>query len=618
MSVTSARRSLEDRVTEEPDGVSRHGGHRSGAPYGPGPRAQTRGGSTTARTRPIARPAGRLAGERVGERVPVGRVHERAPVGRDRTPARRRRDVERRERVDVAAARASSPASSASAPNGGYASVRRYSISAVGDERGLARAPAPARPRGRGCGSARAAGSRAAAGRRAAARRASTASAPAPRRGSAARAAPGRDRGTRRAPGRRRRTAARCSTASVPMTMSASGTSAVAVSTSTTRAPGTSASSSSRTRVTPGAQHPQLRRAALGAHERSLVAAVPAQQVLARRAHEQPEPAPPVQHADRGAVRRGAARWRAPPRAGPDPGGSSRRSTTCTRGQPPRLDVGRRRVDRVGSAGGDDRLDRRRRRAHRRTARRRARGALARARRARATSASVPPAAPRRRRRRRSRRARSGTGASAAIRPPTTTQSPCGRPPPTLGARRVGLERVQQRDRRGPGRAQVRTRARGNVPRRRRTRSSSPSVGAQRRHLGPPVEQRRLPDHPHANRPSRAIGLRCASSSTPVRRRVRAATRFGADADRRTATRGPAHRHAIHSVERDDVGGGPADTTASDVEQRRRSSIRLDVVRDDPAAHPPPVQRDAHDRADPHQRARARREPSSRRRDRPR
>ncbi len=147
------------------------------------------------------------------------------------------------------------------------------------------------------------------------------------------------------------------------MRMSASGTSVVAVSTSTTRAPGTSASSSSRTRVTPERStrsfvaphsgHTSGRSSALSHRKRC----------WHDRAYEQPEAAPPVQHAHRepvGVVQRGRrapptrAPNRAAPRAGRPPGRAAsprpRRRAAAPRPCP--------------AAGGDQRLDGRRGRAH--------------------------------------------------------------------------------------------------------------------------------------------------------------------------------------------------------------------------------------------------------------
>ncbi len=73
------------------------------------------------------------------------------------------------------------------------------------------------------------------------------------------------------------------------------------------------------------------------------------------------------------------------------------------------------------------------------------------------------------------------------------------------------------------------------------------------------------------------------------------------DADRRTATRGPDHRHATHSDQRDDVGRRARRHDREHVEQiRSRLDDRIDGVGDHPAADTPAVQRDAHDRADAH------------------
>ena len=259
------------------------------------------------------------------------------------------------------------------------------------------------------------------------------------------------------------------------MMMSASGTAAVAVSTSPTRAPGTSASSSSRTRVDTRTQHLQLGGAALGAHEGPFVGPVPPQQVLARGAHQEPEPSPPVEHAHREAasmMQRGRERLRQEARPGRllapvdhlDARPASGPTSAAGRATPPGPAV----ITASTVGTGEHTAN-----AHRRASRVRA------TRRGRARSVSAPPAGPRRRRRRRRRRARSGTGASAAIRPPTTMQSPLPRRAQLWVRCGVGLERVHHRDR--PPEVDAGTpRAPATGPRRRRTRSSNPT-----RHTAP-------------------------------------------------------------------------------------------------------------------------------------
>ena len=561
------RRPLQHRIAEDADGVSRHGEHGSGAPRDRPRRHErvgcatiARGGSTTARTRPIARPAGRPSRERVGEHVPVGRVARARARRSARTPARRW--PARRAR---AARRSSAASASSCAGQLGERAERRVPERApvldLGRRRPrrVRRARAPARPRGRECASAAAAASRGAAAPRAAARRGSAASAPARRRGTAARAAPGRDRGTRRAragagaprrgaaPPRCRRRCRRRARRRSRRRPRRRARPAPAL-----RAPRGPAS-------TPGAQHPQLRRAALGAHERALVGLVPAQQVLARRAHEQPEPArrlstqtaEPADVVQRGRrALRTAAPSPAAPRAGRRP---------ATRGQPP-----------ASTSGGG------------------------------ASTTASAPAAPR-------RRCASTVGAGEH----TVNGTPARRRPLAEHVARVprGRALLLQRlvgvvddDRRARDRAPARARRCGRRRRRTRRRAArcqaavrSASVsnecserdraalrdrGTRRAHATAPRRRRRrssIPPPRTAPRPAPA-GRAAAAGGSPASRRGRVrprapsprrgrrrpgATWFGADAERSTATRGPDPAPRDPFGQRDDVGRRPADTTAS-------------------------------------------------------
>ena len=80
------------------------------------------------------------------------------------------------------------------------------------------------------------------------------------------------------------------------------------------------------------------------------------------------------------------------------------------------------------------------------------------------------------------------------------------------------------------------------------------------------------------------------------------ATRFGADcgAQDRDPRAAPAPRDPVG--ERDDVGGRAVGRDREHARAGAPVRLGLDVVGDDPAAHAPAVQRDAHDRADAHQR----------------
>ena len=152
---------------------------------------------------------------------------------------------------------------------------------------------------------------------------------------------------------RRASPATRCSTASVPMRTGTSGTSSVAASTDATSVRGSSAARSSRTRVIPGRTARNVRAVAVEAHLRTRASrtarsgtpppvarpsrrtprSAPARWQV--RHGEQTRPAAPVEHADARAHRGrrcGAARRRAPRSSSPCPGSSSRWSTTSTRG----------------------------------------------------------------------------------------------------------------------------------------------------------------------------------------------------------------------------------------------------------------------------------------------
>ena len=125
--------------------------------------------------------------------------------------------------------------------------------------------------------------------------------------------------------------------------------------------PGASAASSSPTRVTPGAQHAQPRRAARGTDRRAAPRSVPPQEVVARVARKQAETTAAIEHAHGELVRvaqRAGERLGEQPRARrllPTVDDDHARPARC-------LDVGGRRFGREV----DDRfgLDRRRRRHH--------------------------------------------------------------------------------------------------------------------------------------------------------------------------------------------------------------------------------------------------------------
>ena len=181
---------------------------------------------------------------------------------------------------------------------------------------------------------------------------------------------------------------------------------------------------------------------------------------------------------------------------------------------------------------------------------------------------------------------------------------------------RVGLVGVHERDRRArPGGGTARATARRDPS---ATRDDRRPVGrAHRRDQLPPIANggRRTTTRPNRRRSG---GRRRPRSDAGSVASGVGATWLGGDAERRTATRGPHQRQAIHSVEVDDVGGRAGGRDREHLEQAVASVSGVDVVGDDPAAHAPAVQRDAHDRADAHRRARARRERRSRRRARPR
>ena len=267
----------------------------------------------------------------------------------------------------------------------------------------------------------------------------------------------------------------------------------------------------------------------------------------------------------------------------PAPGGSSRRSTTCTRAA----------SHCVRHQAPARRPHRRSRRSHRLSVRaNRSRTAL-RPERARsrktsrachvgarsscnASSASSTTTAAH----------RSGTGASAAMRPPTTTHSPCGCAAPRFRAFSVGEERVQQRNVATllceVGGERARPPCVGHAHDRR------PRVGTHPRHQRPPVGQGRPAHHLPGlcrSRPSRgAFGTNNGEHNVGCARRAE-------DRDTRAA---PAVRDP--GREFDDVGRGSGRDDGLNRQQRRR--FGFDVEGDDPAAHAPPVQRNANDGAD--------------------
>ena len=195
--------------------------------------------------------------------------------------------------------------------------------------------------------------------------------------------------------------------------------------------------------------------------------------------------------------------------------------------------------------------------------------------------------------------ARSGTGASAAIRPPTTTQSPARGAPPRVGAL---PRRTRRSARTRPSRPVRAGTARATAPATRRRRDDRRPVGrAHRRDQRPPIDERRPPHH-HSSEPASLTVVAVRRSVTPVRRfggGGDAVGRAGATAGPRSAGRTSARRSSRSGRRRRAAGRR---TRPRAPRAAARSVSEVDVVGDDPAAHAPAVQRDAHDRADAHQR----------------
>ena len=590
-------RPLEHGIAEEPDGVSRHRVivvNRPSCQSHCVAVAQTRGGSTAVRTRPIGPARGVPDRERVGERV-GSRARPRARgrrSGRAPAIARRTRGARRPSRAPRRRHRTARPArrtAGSRAPG-----AVRVSASATSAGRPVTSARTTSWS---GCASARPAASRA--GPAGEELRAAGREPVRLRRGAVTRReqllVEVEERDER---GRRRRSSGRCSTASVPIRMSASPTSrGRGVDVEHLHAREQRRQLLAHTRVTPARSTRKPRRAALVADHRPLGGAVPAQQRVARVAREHAEAAPPVEHAHRRTAGRSRSASASASVSRPAPGGSSRRSTTSVRGQPRALDVGRRarRARRPGSRAPrpSARASTTDERARRRVPRVRA------ARRARARSASAPPAAPRRRRRPRSprrdrapararrsgrRRRRTPLRAPAATRrcAAASVSSECRNATVAPGAPQVLRERPRARPRRRPRRSSTR-------------RPAHIAATSSRR------SSKRRPPHDRPDRTGVADGT-CGVLVTPVRLVGSGGTRLGADAERSTATRGPLQRHAIQSASVDDVGGRAVRTRPRAARGAARRSSGVDVVGDHPAAHAPAVQRHAHDRADAHQR----------------
>ena len=149
---------------------------------------------------------------------------------------------------------------------------------------------------------------------------------------------------------------------------------------------------------------------------------------------------------------------------------------------------------------------------------------------------------------------------------------------------RVGLVGVQRTRPRGPRRARYCASDRARATRRRRTRSSTrrprtatrpaPAGRATAAAAPPPPNRRRLTP---ASRRSADAG----SAGSGVR-----ATLLGGDAERSTATRGPDQRHAIQSVEGDDVGAADRRTTTASTSSRRSRRSRARRRRRRPSRAP--------------------------------
>ena len=147
--------------------------------------------------------------------------------------------------------------------------------------------------------------------------------------------------------------------------------------------------------------------------------------------------------------------------------------------------------------------------------------------------------------------ARSGTGASAAMRPPTTTH------PPAAARRHASVRGAAARSECSS--ATIR-------PRPASQRASEPARWPSATHTI---------DDPSTARRDSTSSRRSCNGGTRITRGAgatadeRAAgqstvcTLFAGDAERKTATRGPAHRHAIHSLSATTSVGGPTEATAS-------------------------------------------------------
>ena len=287
----------------------------------------------------------------------------------------------------------------------------------------------------------------------------------------------------------------------------------------------------------------------------------------------------------------------------PAPGGSSRRSTTWTRGHPP----ARRRGGGTSTASpaGEHRLDGRRRRAHRERT-------PARAARSRSTSRACHVGA---RSSWSASSASSTTTAAAEVGhrcerrdPPAhddASRPPRPRPRLACAPRRAASECISAT---GASVDRGTRRAPATGPRRRRTRSSTRRAQQPRdeRAAGRATAATARPPpaacHPfarHRVRQSRrsSPGDRAAAAPRPNGGwdEVRAATRSGG------RRRGARHHRCGHPRrQRDDLGRRPGRHHRQHGEQRRVSASGSTSIADDPAPHPPAVQRHAHDRADRH------------------
>ena len=239
------------------------------------------------------------------------------------------------------------------------------------------------------------------------------------------------------------------------------------------------------------------------------------------------------------------------------------------------------------------------------------------ARRARARWATAPPAALRRRRRRRSRPRDRARAPARPARPPTTTHAAPRRSPPRRGPGRVGFVGVHRTRPRGPWRRRYWASDRARDPSADRDQRGALAARtstrrARRRSASGGRRTRRNP--PNRRELSVSAGL-----LEPRRLAMRSGWgRRGSGATRNAGPRcgGRPSATAIQPARSTTPGGGPSDATASTSSNRSRVP-GSHVVGDDPAAHAAPVQRDAHDRADPDQRRERVRDRRSRRRARP-